>query len=466
MSIDGVLKFSLACVAGAGLLSYGTAYCVAEEGAHASAKALQSAFADVADKAFPSVVIVKVKKGVPQGYSQGRRVLPPWLQSPERDEERETAALGSGFLIRDDGYIITNHHVAGDAIEMSVVMHDGRELPAKRIGTDWKTDISVLKIDTNAKLPFLKFADSDKVKVGHWAIAIGAPYSLGYTMTTGIVSQKGRSVGLNLYEDYIQTDAAINPGNSGGPLLNIDGEVIGVNDFIVGSGSQGEVVGTTGLAFAIPSNLVSQVANSIIKNGEVVRPWIGISMQDLDQELKKQFAVDSGVLVRGVVSGDPADKGGLKPGDVIVKLGSAPVASTRELQFGLLRFSPGDKIPMSVMRDGKPLALEIVAGKQRSDAVAGDNDKDSSARLSHQGSALASFGLKLAEKSSHLVIEAVASGSPASYAGLQPGMLVYAINRRKVDSVQEAEKAALASSKRLLLYVDDGQTKLFIALSR
>jgi len=189
-------------------------------------------------------------------------------------------------------------------------------------------------------------------------------------------------------------------------------------------------------------------------------------MQDLDLELKKQFGVDAGVLVRGVVSGDPADKGGLKPGDVIVKLGQTAVASTRELQFGLLRYAPGEKIPLSVVRDGKPLGIEIVAGRQRSDSVAGDSDKDVSGKTSHQGSALASFGLRLGEKGSNLVIEAVASGSPASLAGLQPGMLVYAINRRKVDSVQEAEKAALASSKRLLLYVDDGQTKLFIALSR
>ena len=438
---------------------------------HAVAKGLQNAFSDVAEKAFPCVVIIKVKKASAQEQPlRGHRILPPWLQAPEQPQD-EVVGMGSGFIIREDGYIVTNHHVAGNATEMSVTLHDGREMPAKRIGTDWKTDISILKIDVKDKLPTLKFADSDKVKVGYWAIAIGAPYSLGYTMTTGIVSQKGRSVGLNLYEDYIQTDAAINPGNSGGPLLNIDGEVIGVNDFIVGSGSgqQGEIVGTTGLAFAIPSNIVSSVSESIMKNGEVVRPWIGISMQEMDASVKQQLKVESGVLVKGVVSGDPADKAGLEPGDVIIKVGGIAVKSSKEVQFAILKYQPGEKIPFTIVREGVEKTLNVVAGRQRSDSVAGTNDNE---RSSMKGVSKASsetfesFGLRLADRGGQVYVEAVGRGSVADEAGLQSGMLIYAVNRRKVSSVAEADKAAASSAKKLLLYIDDGSSRYFIALSK
>ncbi len=430
----------------------------------AVARHLQNAFSSVAEKAFPSVVIIKVRKEV-RGDSAGMRIslLPPWIQKETPKEEFE--GVGSGFIIREDGYIVTNHHVAGAATDLQVILHDGREFNARRVGTDWKTDLSVLKIDAKG-LPALKFADSDKVKVGHWAIAIGAPYSLGYTLTSGIVSQKGRSVGLNLYEDYIQTDAAINPGNSGGPLLNIDGEVVGVNDFIVGSGSgrQGEVVGTTGLAFAIPSNLVASVADSIIENGEVVRAWIGVSLQEIDSDAKARHKVEEGVLVKGVVSGDPADKAGLEPGDLILKVGGVEVKSSKEVQFAILKYKPGQKIVFEILREGARKTLEIVAGRQRRDAVAGVEPQTSTTVAARSN--IESFGVKLVESGGRLLIAGIAKGGPADGSGLLPGMRVYAVNRRKVSSVAEAERAAASNPDKLLLYVDDGVSRYFVAIGK
>jgi serine protease Do len=234
--------------------------------------------------------------------------------------------------------------------EITVKLYDGREFKAEVVGTDQKTDLALLKVNSGTKLPVLEFADSDKVKVGHWSIAIGAPYSFDYSMTVGIVSQKGRSVGINAYKNYIQTDAAINMGNSGGPLLNLDGDVIGVNDFIVtGNGySQGNI----GLGFAIPSNMAKDVMEHLMKGGKMVRPWIGIGMEPMSPEMKKQSKCENGVMVREVHVGNPADKAGIEPGDIIISIEGQPVNQPRDVQFAVLKHNPGDKIIFTVMRDG------------------------------------------------------------------------------------------------------------------
>ena len=329
-------------------------------GAFDEARKLQDAFTSVAEKAFPAVVVIHVKKELTDAESAQLNLLRN--RGRKAPETPKIEGKGSGFIADENGYIITNCHVASGSDEINVKLYDGREFKAEIVGTDEKTDIALLKIKADGKLPFLNFADSDKVKVGHWSIAIGAPFNLDYSMTVGIVSQKGRSVGMNTYENYIQTDAAINMGNSGGPLLNIDGEVIGVNDFIMTGSAYSQ--GNIGLGFAIPSNMVKDVMEQLMKGGKVVRPWVGIMMETLSPDMKKQSKIEKGVLVREVNVGNPADKAGIEPGDVIISVDGSPVAEPKDIQFAVLKHKPGDKIIFTLMRDGKKMDITVVAEKQ------------------------------------------------------------------------------------------------------
>ncbi|OGV47977.1 MAG: hypothetical protein A2X49_01330, partial [Lentisphaerae bacterium GWF2_52_8] len=386
----------------------------AEKPGIATAKQFQDAFSGVAEKAVPGVVTIKVlgakqRSQLQQLPPQLRRLLP---QNPyDQDNARELpVGQGSGFIVSEDGHVVTNNHVVENGKEFIVGLQDGREYPAKVVGSDWKADIAVLKIAPEKPLPILKFADSDKVKPGHWAIAIGSPYSLEYSITVGVVSQKGRVMGMNIYEDYIQTDAPINPGNSGGPLLNIDGEVIGVNDFIMTPG--GAPVGNAGLAFAIPSNMARQIVEQLIKNGEVQRPWLGISMQKLDASLKKQFKTERGVLVREVFTGAPADKVGIEPGDIILTIDGRKLESPHDVQLAILKHKPGDKIPMEIQRGNSSKNIELIAGRQKNDELAGEEEPGQPAQsLTQNSSVFKDFGITLTEQKNAVYIAEVNQGS-------------------------------------------------------
>lgn len=430
-----------------------------------SALELQESFAKVADKAFKSVVVITIKKS----SAAYRQNIPPEIRRfyrrgnpymPKNEDENIPVGKGSGFFVSEDGYIVTNNHVVEGSSELVVKVKDGREFKAKVIGTDKKTDLAVIKIDSDEKFPALKFADSNRVKVGYWAIAIGAPYDLDYTMTVGVVSQKGRTVGMNVYENYIQTDASINPGNSGGPLLNLSGEVIGVNDFIMTGG--GFSKGNIGLGFAISSNMANKIHKQLIKHGEVVRPWLGIAMSPLDDKSKKQFKTDTGVIVQEVFSGNPADKGGIEPGDVILSVGNKKVNSPREVQFAVLEYDPGDSIDLVILRAGKKIDIKVDAGRQKSKELG----MASSNTVPERTDTLDEFGLVLEEREDGVYISKILPNSPAAFAALKAGVKVYAINREKVNSVKEAEEAAAKNDDQLLLYIDTGKSKLFLVLSK
>lgn len=306
------------------------------------AKLLQTDFSDAISRTMPAVVLITAQKriGVMTPYSNiydySRRRI-DYLDVP--------SGQGSGFFIREDGYILTNYHVVRNQDSFWITTHSGEEFPAQVVGIDPPTDLALLKINEKKTFPVLKFANSDSIEIGHWAIAIGAPFSLSRTVTVGIVSNKKRSgVGMNLYESYVQTDASINPGNSGGPLLNIRGEVIGVNDFILSPSG-----GNIGLSFAISSDIARKVSDELISRGHVERPWLGILMQAIDRDAKKQLRLDHGVFVSQIFRGSPAS-GKLRRGDIILKANGEAVSSPHDLQGAVFALSPNSELKLEIRR--------------------------------------------------------------------------------------------------------------------
>ncbi len=433
---------------------------------------LQQAFSSVAENAIPAVVVIsnKQKRRAPDGMGippEMRRFfgLPDPEDTPNREDETpRTAGSGSGLIIREDGYIVTNYHVVKDSDALEVRLHDGTSFDSAKdpeaveiVGVDRETDLAVLRIG-NGELDGLKtleFADSEDIKVGEWAIAVGAPFNLDYSVTVGVVSQMGRyDMRMNTYENYIQTDASINPGNSGGPLLNIRGKVIGINDFIVTGGGMSR--GNVGVGFAISSNLVRQIVEDLIENKKVIRPWLGIAMQELTPELADQFAVDSGVLISEVMEDDPADKAGLQPGDVILKVGDKRVKTPHDVQFAVLAYDPGEEVPLTLSRDGKRKNLTVVPRRRDGEPLAASAGGDD---LLNQA------GLQLQQTDQGVVIAGIKPGSPADDARLQRGDLILSVNRERVESVADVSAAlGRTTGSMAVVYVDRNGRKFFAPL--
>lgn len=329
---------------------------------------LQNTFATVAEKALPAVVIVKTAKRIKQYYylSPDYGGFPhPFFRRPRQIFEKESNPIpsgqASGFILNQDGYILTNYHVIKEQSSFKIAMLNGEEYNAKIVGSDPETDIAVLKIDAKKKLPFLKFADPKTVMVGHFTIAIGAPFGLEHTVTTGIVSYKGRTAGMNLYENYIQTDAAINPGNSGGPLLNLKGEVIGVNDFILSPpGSQGNI----GLGFAISGKLAQHIATQLIAKGKAEKPWIGIAMQNLSPKIKNKNGIKHGVLVQALHNDGPADAAGINVGDIITQINGTQINTHEDVKQSVINHLPGDEMTITVKRKGIEKIMTVKIGSR------------------------------------------------------------------------------------------------------
>lgn len=299
---------------------------------------LQTRYASVAEKAMPAVVTV---------YSQIYSGAFP-----------QTHSVGSGFLISEDGYILTNHHVIMNADVLIVKLFDGVNVQAKLVGVSPRTDLAVIKIKTHKKLPYLKFADTNKVKIGHYAIAIGSPFALSQTMTTGIVSYKGRELGLHYREDYIQTDAAINPGNSGGPLLNIEGEVIGVNDCIIGPQAASNTRGNVGLGFAIDGNLARIIVLCILKQNLTEKPYVGITMAEYNKK--------SPPIVTKVHKNSPAAEAGITVGDYIVKIGGRKVNTIWDVETTVLAlYNPGEEAIFTFLRNKKIMSAKVKVGARK-----------------------------------------------------------------------------------------------------
>jgi serine protease Do len=348
--------------------------------------------------------------------------------------------VGSGVIATKDGYILTNNHVVDGADEVKVALQDGREFTAKVIGRDPKSDVAVIKIDAT-DLPAVPMADSDKVEVGDVVLAIGNPFGIGQTVTTGIVSAKGRgNMGLD-YEDFLQTDAAINPGNSGGALVDADGRLIGINTAILSRSG-----GNQGIGFAIPVNLARDEMQSLIKDGHVTRGYLGVMIQDLTPALAKEFKLKdaTGALIGDVTPKGPADKAGLKSGDLLVEFNGKKVADSRHLKLEVARTQPGQTVPVKILRDGTEKTLEVTVKTLPGTESLAKNDKASDDTGTLNGVGVSDLDeqarqqLKAPETINGAVVTEVKPDSAAAEAGLKPGDIIQEINRKPVKSAEEA----------------------------
>jgi serine protease Do len=413
-----------------------------------------TSFAPVVKKVAPGVVkIVMTSKlsgaTVPDGFGFDdpfwRRFfgVPFGRQMPNRQfSVPRQHGLGSGVIVTKDGYILTNNHVVDNAEELKVTLQDGREFTAKVIGRDPKSDVAVIKIDAK-DLPVVSMADSEKVQVGDVVLAIGNPFGVGQTVTTGIVSATGRgNLGIEDYEDFIQTDAAINPGNSGGALVDIEGRLIGINTAIFsGSG------GNQGIGFAIPSDLARTVMDSLIKHGHVTRGYLGVMIQDVTPALAKEFRLkdSTGALVGDVVPKGPADKAGFKNGDVVLEYNGKKVPDSRRLRLAVGGTKPGTTVPVKILRDGSTRNLEVTVQQlpgseqlaQSSTPNSGDNGTLNGVTVSDLDQQTRQE-LKVPDSVNGAVITEVQPDSPAADAGLKQGDVIQEINRRPVKTAEEA----------------------------
>ena len=407
-------------------------------------------FTDLAQKAKPGVVNIRTVKIVKGGGRVFRHFFgkpfgdndpfkdffgPDMRQDPQREFKQRS--LGSGFIIDRKGYIVTNNHVVENADQIKVKLTNEKEFDAKIVGRDPKTDLALIKIAASSDLVPLKIGDSDALKVGTWVVAIGSPFGLEQTVTAGIVSAKGRIIGSGPYDDFIQTDASINPGNSGGPLINMKGEVVGINTAIIASGQ--------GIGFAIPINLADGIIAQLKTSGEVTRGWLGVGIQDLTPELAEYYKVKDkkGVLVTHVFKGDPADKGGIKVKDIIIKIDRKLVPTARELSGTIAGIAVGKKIAILLIRDGKEKTVYIKVAKRKDDESLVSKETESSNGLGLMASELTpeiAKQLGFDENEMGVMITGVKPGSKGELAGVRQGDLIKEINRKSVSTLNDYQK--------------------------
>jgi len=352
----------------------------------------------------------------------------------EFQKEFKQRSLGSGFIIDKEGYIVTNNHVIEDADKIKVKLKNGKEFDAEIVGRDPNTDIALIKIKSKNNLPVVKLGDSDALEVGQWVVAIGSPFGLEHTVTAGIVSAKGRIIGSGPYDDFVQTDASINPGNSGGPLINMKGEVIGINTAIIASGQ--------GLGFAIPINSAKRIVDQLKSSGEVTRGWLGVGIQDLSEELSEYYGIKEGkgVLVTEVFPGDPADEAGIKPKDIVLSVNGKKVENTRELSKLIADTSVGDTVNIKVLRNGigKKIGVKIV--KREDDRITGltpskGNEYELGIRVSELTMEIARH-FNITEAVGVIVID-VESESQGMEAGIRVGDIIKEINHQPIETVKD-----------------------------
>jgi len=418
--------------------------------------------APMLERVMPAVVNISTLSRVP--VQNNPLLSDPFFRRffnlPDHPQERQAQSLGSGVIIdAAQGYVLTNNHVVDKASEIRVTLMDGRQLTATVIGTDPEADIAVIQIPAE-RLSALTLADSTRLRVGDFVVAIGNPFGLGQTVTSGIVSALGRSgLGIEGFEDFIQTDASINPGNSGGALVNLRGELVGVNTAIIAPGG-----GNVGIGFAIPTHMAAQIMSQLVEFGEVRRGQLGLSAQDLTPELAQAFGVhdlNQGVVVVQVGANTPAAKAGIKSGDIIVKVNDRDIRSRSELRtaIGLLRV--GETIRLEILRDGKQRTMTAVIAEPSVEQLAGEvlspwlngavfGEIDESSPL---------YG-----RIAGVIVAEIKADSPAQRGGLRPGDIVVAVNRRPVASLGDLRHAAVPGDNRILLNIQRGQMALFIVL--
>jgi serine protease Do len=393
---------------------------------------------------------------------------------PNVPREQRERALGSGVIVSPDGYIVTNNHVIKNATDIQIKLSDKRTFKGKVVGADPQTDVAVLKIDAK-DLKTASVGDSSTLHVGDIVMAFGNPFGFDFTVTRGAVSALGRRAPeANMVADYIQTDAAINPGNSGGPLVNVHGQVVGLNTWIVpGSGPGGEGA-SIGIGFAVPSNTVRHVMDDLVKNGKVTRGWLGVSVSPLTGDLAKQFDLPdtAGALVQDVSADSPADKAGLKNGDVIRKLNGQSISDATQLTSMVTNMSPGAVVTMDIMRDNKPVTVKVTLGERPADLTArnglgGSGPTQGALRGITVQNLTPSLRdqLGLSERVKGVVISQIDHNSPAAQAGIQEGDVIQSINRQAVTSVPEFDRLARDAKGQVLLYINRQGSGGFLTIS-
>ncbi len=408
-------------------------------------------FSQLAEKASPAVVNIRTVKTIKGGGRVFRHFKkgPFGEDDPMRDffdrffgEDRQRnftqRSLGSGFIIEQEGYIVTNNHVIENADKIEVILNDEKEFDAEIVGRDPNTDLALIKIKSERNLPVLKFGDSDTIQVGQWVVAIGNPFGLEQTVTAGIISAKGRVIGSGPYDDFLQTDASINPGNSGGPLLNMKGEVIGINTAIVAGGQ--------GIGFAIPVNLAKGIIKQLRSTGEVTRGWLGVSIQDISKEVAAYYGIEEkkGVLVIAVFPGDPADIAGIQPRDIILSVNGKKVGTSRELTSLIANIGVDDTAKVKAWRNGKTKTFEVkIAKRDEKKIIAKGTNKEHKDELGMRVTALTPelakrFNIK---EDKGVIVVAVEADSKAAEAGVRTRDIIKEINRKDVLTVDDFNKA-------------------------
>jgi len=481
MRLRSVFTCGASVMLAAALLSGSAAAAPAVQEPGQALQALQEAFVQVAQSVKPSVVnIATTQKPRPSEGRRGQQQVPPSFRGPFRDffgedfferffggpQQRERHSLGSGVIIDGRGYILTNNHVIEQADQIEVRLSDKRKLQASVIGKDPKTDLAVIKIDASGDLPVARLGDSNRIRIGEWAIAIGNPFGLTQTVTVGVISAVGRSdVGITTYEDFIQTDASINPGNSGGPLVNLAGEVIGINTAIVASGQ--------GIGFAIPIGMARQIAGRLIDKGKVVRGWLGIGIQELTEDLAAQFGTKpgDGVLVGNVMKDSPAEKGGMRTGDIVLEFNGIKISGVQQLQREVAESPTNALVPVTVLREKQPVSLTVTLGEQPAELGTAAQPAPGVETAERFGLGVQDLTPELREQfklpptASGVMVSGVEEDGPAAQASLRPGDLILQANRERVTSVREFARI-LSQMRRgaslLLLVQRDGGSRFLV----
>lgn len=493
-----VASLAVVGAVGAGMLATGTAPVLADA-VRVEAPQVPS-FADVVERVSPAVVSVKVKAkiepaaddGSDQSDDQdGMNNLPdnPQLRRFFRefrgfgdqggqfgmrrfnhrghnDGQPRPVAQGSGFFISDDGYLVTNNHVVEEGSAFTVVMNDGKELDAKLIGTDPRTDLAVLKVDGVGKFTYVDFADDSKVRVGDWVVAVGNPFGLGGTVTAGIVSARGRDIGAGPYDDFLQIDASVNRGNSGGPTFNLNGQVVGINTAIFSPSG-----GSVGIAFDIPASTAKEVVQDLMKSGSVQRGWLGVEIQPVTSDIAESLALKSekGALVSSAQDDGPGKKAGITAGDVITQVDGKDVASPKELARLIGAYAPGKSVDVTVWRDGKSETIKVDLGKLPASDKQASND-ESKQPAAPKADTLADLGLTVtkSENGKGLVVTDVDPDSDAADRGIQPGDVITSVNAMEVSGTADVDKAMAdavkAGRKAVLMQITRDDSNRFVAL--
>ena len=454
----------------------------------AQAKSAPESFADLAEELLPSVVNISTTQVIEGRSGMELPKLPPGSpfedffkefldRNQPQERSRKATSLGSGFIIRDGSFVVTNNHVIQDADEITVILHDNTRLKAELVGRDPKTDLAVLKIKPkNGKRVGVKFGDSTVSRVGDWIMAIGNPFGLGGTVTAGIISARGRDINSGPYDDFIQTDASINRGNSGGPMFNLKGNVIGINTAIFSPSG-----GSVGIGFAIPSSVAEPVISQLIKHGEVKRGWLGVHIQAVTEEIAETLGLkeSAGALVANVIPGGPAEKAKVQPGDVILKFNGKKVDKMRSLPRIVADTEVGKAVPVQIWRKNEMVTLqakieELDEATEVAAKNAGDKNKSQESSVKKLGLKLSSITAALTKKYSldkdakGVVVTKVDADGPAAEKGIRPGDVIVEISQKEAagpsdveDKVAEAEKAG----RKSVLILLEGQGGLrFVAL--